>query len=254
MNRYAGKKVAVIGGTHGMGRATADILVNEGAQVLITGHNAHNVDKARAELGARATVLRSNAASLAEIDELARVVRAGMAPLDALFVFAAVAAFEPFDQVSEASYDRHFAINTKGAFFTVQRLVPCLADGGSITMTTVTPATATPGMSVYMGTKAAVTAFVRSFAAELLPRRIRVNAVAPGFVDTPTLGLAGLTPAQRAEISALGDAMTPMHRHGTMDEVARAALYLGFDATFTTGAELAVDGGLSTVDAPARPS
>jgi NAD(P)-dependent dehydrogenase (short-subunit alcohol dehydrogenase family) len=241
VNRYAGRKVVVIGGTHGMGRATADILIDEGAQVLITGHNAHNVDKARAELGARATVLRSNAASLAEIDELARVVREGMAPLDALSVFAAV---------SEASYDRHFALNTKGAFFTVQRLAPCLADGGSITMTTVTPATATPGMSVYMGTKAAVTAFVRSFAAELLPRRIRVNAVAPGFIDTPTLGLAGLTPQERAEISAIGDAVTPMHRHGTMDEVARAALYLGFDATFTTGAELAVDGGLSTVDAP----
>ncbi|AKJ31904.1 SDR family oxidoreductase [Caldimonas brevitalea] len=250
MSPYAGKNVIVIGGTHGMGRATAEILAEAGARVLITGHNQENVDRAQAELAGRATVLRSNVASLADIDVLARRVRESGTPVDALFVFAATAAFESFDQVREDSYDQHFGINTKGAFFTVQRLAPCMADGGSITMTTVTPAPANPGMSVYLGTKAAVTAFVRSFAAELLPRRIRVNAVAPGFIDTPTLGLAGLTPEQRAEVSALGDAITPMQRHGNMIEVARAALFLGFDATFTTGVELAVDGGLSTVAVP----
>lgn len=117
-------------------------------------------------------------------------------------------------------------------------------------MTTVTPAPAFPGMSVYLGSKAAVTAFVRALAVELLPRRIRVNAVAPGFIDTPTLGLADLTPSQRAEVAALGDAATPMRRHGSMDEIASAMLYLGFDATFSTGVELAVDGGLSTVSVP----
>ncbi|MCW7536797.1 SDR family oxidoreductase [Aquabacterium sp. A7-Y] len=240
----------MIGGTHGMGRATAEILAGAGARVLITGHNQENVDRAQAELAGRATVLRSDVASLAEIDVLAHRVSESLAPVDALFVFAAIAAFEPFDHVREDSYDRHFGINTKGAFFTVQRLAPYIADGGSITMTTVTPAPANPGMSVYLGTKAAVTAFVRSFATELLPRRIRVNAVAPGFIDTPTLGLAGLSPSQRAEVAALGDAITPMQRHGKMNEVARAALFLGFDATFTTGVELPVDGGLSTVTVP----
>ncbi|MED5617724.1 SDR family oxidoreductase [Ideonella sp. BN130291] len=246
----AGKNAVVIGGTHGMGRATAEKLIEAGARVLLTGRDARNVDKARAELGPRATVLQSNVAEVHEIDALAHALRETMAPVHALFVFAAIAEFQPFGEVSEGSYDRHFAINTKGAFFTVQRLAPCIADEGSITLTTVTPANAMPGMSVYLGTKAAVGAFVRGFAVELLPRRIRVNALAPGFIDTPTLGLAGLTPGQRAEVAAIGDAVTPMQRHGTMEEVARAALFLGFDATFTTGVELAVDGGLSTVAGP----
>lgn len=247
---YAGKNIVVIGGTHGMGRATADRLIAAGARVLLTGQDARNVDKARAELGPNATVLRSDVARLQDIDALAHTVHETMAPVHALFVFAAIAEFQPFDQVGEGSYDRHFAINAKGAFFTVQRLAPYVADGGSVTLTTVTPANAMPGMSVYLGTKAAVGAFVRGFAVELLPRRIRVNALAPGFIDTPTLGLAALTPEQRAEVSAIGDAVTPMRRHGSMDEVACAAVFLGLDATFTTGVELAVDGGLSTVAAP----
>lgn len=250
MDRYAGKNIVVIGGTHGMGHATASILARQGARVLVTGSNPDHVEKARSEWAGRVTVLHSNIADGADIERLAAAVRENGAELDALFIFAGVAAFAPFPQVDEESYDRQFAVNAKGAFFAVQRLASCIATGGSITLTTVTPATATPGMSVYMGSKAAVTAFMRGFAAELLPRRIRVNAVAPGFIDTPTLGLAGLTAAERAEVSAMGDAMTPMQRHGTMDEVARAALFLAFEATFTTGVELAVDGGLSTVDAP----
>lgn len=250
MTHYAGLRAAVIGGTHGMGWATARALLDGGARVLVTGRNAHNVDQAQATLGESATVIRSDIAHLPDIDALGRQVEQGLGPLDAVFIFAGIAELAPFDQVSEASFDRHFDINTKGVYFTVQRLAPHVREGGSITLTTVTPATATPGMSVYMGTKAAVGAFARSFAAELLPRRIRVNAIAPGFIDTPSLGLAGLTPEQRLEMSALGDAITPMQRHGTMDEIARAALFLSFDATFSTGIELAVDGGLSTVDPP----
>jgi NAD(P)-dependent dehydrogenase (short-subunit alcohol dehydrogenase family) len=241
------KHVVVIGGTHGMGHATAQALAGGGARVLVTGQRADSVERARLALHGRAEVLRSDVARIDEIDALAQHVQATLGHIDALFVFAAIAAFEPFDQVSETSYDRHFGINTRGAFFTMQRLARLVRDGGSITMTTVTPAPASPGMAAYLGSKAAVTAFVRALAAELLPRRIRVNAVAPGFIDTPTLGLVDLSPAQRAEVSALGDAVTPMRRHGTMDEVARAALFLGFEATFCTGIELAVDGGLSTV-------
>ncbi len=248
--RFAGKNVAVIGGTHGMGWATAQALVDQGARVLVTGRNPANVQAARSRLGERALVQQADVASLADMDQLVATVREAFGALDAVFVFAAIAAFEPIDEVTEASFDRHFAINTRGAYFAMKKLAPCVRDGGSITMTTVTPATATPGMSVYMGSKGAVSSFVRSFAAELLARRIRVNAIAPGFIDTPSLGLPDLTPAARAEISALGDAITPMQRHGTMDEIASAALFLGFDATFCTGIELAVDGGLSTVNAP----
>ncbi|MBC2775951.1 SDR family oxidoreductase, partial [Rhizobium sp. AQ_MP] len=151
--------------------------------------------------------------------------------LDALFIFAAVAEFAPFDQVTEDSFDRQFAINTRGAFFAMQRLAPLIRDGGSITAVTVTPATATPLMSVYMATKGAVRAFSQVLAAELLGRRVRVNCLAPGFIDTPTLGVAGLSPEDRRELAEIGDLATPMKRHGTVEEIAAAALFLGFDAT-----------------------
>lgn len=250
MKRFGNRKAVVVGGTHGMGMATAKALVDGGATVLVTGRNEANVARARADLGADAIVIRSDASSLSDIDTLRETVGDTLGLVDAILVFAAVAEFESFDKVDEASFDRQFAVNAKGAFFTVQRLAPLVREGGSITFATVTPATASPGMSVYMGTKAAVKAFAQVFAAELLPRRIRVNAVAPGFIDTPTLGLASLTPEAREAFRAVGDQITPMKRHGTVAEIASAALFLAFDATFTTGIELPVDGGLSSVDNP----
>lgn len=243
--------MAVIGGTQGMGLATAVALRDQGARVLVSGRSAEHLQAAAVALGERAIVLRSDISVSADLQHLAATVREAFGALDAVFVFAAIAEFEPVDAVSEASFDRQFTINARGAFFAMQTLAPLVRDGGSITMTTVTPATASPGMSVYMASKAAVTALVRGFAAELLPRRVRVNAIAPGFIDTPTLGIANLSPQQRAAIAEMGDAMTPMRRHGTVDEIARAAMFLGFDAGFCTGIELPVDGGLSTVDAPA---
>jgi NAD(P)-dependent dehydrogenase (short-subunit alcohol dehydrogenase family) len=224
MRQLDGTTAVVIGGTHGMGMATVKALLERGASVLLTGRSERNVDRARAELGDRAQVIRSDVADLGDVEALAGSVRAAFASVDAVFLFAAVAEFEPFDQVSEASFDRQFAVNTRGAFFTVQRLAPLVKDGGSITLTTVTPATASPSMSVYMGSKAAVRAFAQVFAAELLPRRVRVNTLAPGFIDTPTLGVAGFSPEARGELRSLGDQVTPMKRHGTVDEIARAAL------------------------------
>lgn len=250
-HRLEGRHVAVIGGTQGMGLATAVALRDQGARVLVTGRSAEHRQAAAVALGERAIVLRSDISVGADLQHLAATVREAFGALDAVFVFAALAEFEAVDAVSEASFDRQFTINARGAFFAMQTLAPLVRDGGSITMTTVTPATASPGMSVYMASKAAVTALVRGFASELLPRRVRVNAIAPGFIDTPTLGIANLSPQQRAAIAEMGDAMTPMRRHGTVDEIARAAMFLGFDASFCTGIELAVDGGLSAVDAPA---
>lgn len=249
MTQLTGCRAVIVGGTHGMGFATAQLLIERGAEVIVTGANPERAAAARAALGDRATVIRSDAADLAAIDRLADDLQDNR-PLDALLVFAAIAEFAPFDQVTEDQFDRQFAVNAKGAFFTVQRLAPLLCDGGSITLTTVTPATASPMMAVYLATKAAVRAYAGAMAAELLPRRIRVNTLAPGFVDTPTLGVVGMTAAERQELMAMGDRVTPMRRHGTPDEIARAALFLAFDATFTTGIDLPVDGGLSQIDAP----
>lgn len=249
MARLQGKQALVIGGTQGMGLATAEALKAEGAQVLVTGTNAANIEKARQTLG-KDNAVRSDIANGDDRAVLSATLAERFGQIDALFVFAAIAELAPFHEVSEESFDRQFAINVKGSFFALQRLAPLVRDGGAIITVTVTPATATPSMSVYMATKAAVRAFSQVLAAELVGRNVRVNCIAPGFIDTPTLGVAGLGPEERRAFRQVGDQVTPMHRHGTAEEIAAAAIFLAFDATFSTGIELAVDGGLSTVDAP----
>lgn len=246
MSQYTGRKAVVTGGTHGMGRAVVELLLAGGAEVVLTGYNEDNVAKARAELdGRQAHVLRSDTADLDHVDELAKVVEDRLGTVDLVHVNAGYAVLEPFHLVTPESYDRTFDINAKGAFFTVQRLSPLVRDGGAFVFTTsIANDTGNVGMTHYAGAKAALRAFVKGFATELLPRGIRVNAVRPGFIDTPSMGITGLSDADRAALTQVGDAITPMHRHGTPDEVARAVLFLGFDATFTTGAEFTVDGGL----------
>ncbi len=246
MGKYEGRKAVVIGGTHGMGRAVVEALLEENAQVLLTGRDARNVAAARTLFGNRAEVVASDITDMSEIGDLALRIADGIGHFDFLFVNAGFARLEPFAEVSEASYDRTFGVNTKGAFFTTQRLVPLMHDGGAIVFTTsVANASGVPGMSTYAGAKAAVRSFAQVLAAELLPRRIRVNAVSPGFIDTPSMGVVDATPEEIAAFRKIGDAVTPLKRHGTMDEVARAVLFLAFDATFTTGAEIPVDGGLN---------
>lgn len=243
--RYEGKNAVIVGGTHGMGLATARMLVENGARVLVTGRSGKNVEDARRELGAQAQAVRSDAADLNDIALLASVVGQKLGRIDFLHVNVGVAELEPFEQVSEASYDRQFGVNTKGAFFTMQRLSPLIRDGGSIVVTSsVADEGGEPGMIVYSATKAALVSLASGFAAELLGRAIRVNVVSPGFIKTPTKGVSGLSAEEREAFERIGDEVTPMRRHGTPEEVARAVLFLAFDATFTTGAKLAVDGGL----------
>lgn len=245
MSKYAGKKAVVTGGTHGMGLAMVKALLDGGAEVLLTGRNEQNIDAARGELGHRAHVVRSDTASMADIESLGELVAERLSRVDAVFINAGVAYSQPFEQATEAIYDKIFDVNTKGAFFTVQRLLPLVRDGGSFVFTaSVADEGGTPGMGPYAGSKAALWSFAQVLAAELLPRRIRVNAVSPGFIDTPTMGMTGASDEARAAFSKLGDEITPMKRHGTSEEVAAAALYLAFEATFTTGVKLPVDGGL----------
>jgi NAD(P)-dependent dehydrogenase (short-subunit alcohol dehydrogenase family) len=249
MGKYTGKKAVVTGGTHGMGLAIVKALREGGAEVLLTGRNEQHLEAARRALGPQVHVVRSDTARMDDIDALGALVAEKLRQIDFVFINAGVSELEPFDQVTEASYDRQFDVNTKGAFFTVQRLAPLVREGGSIVFTTVTNGPATPNLSVYSGSKAALRAFAQVFAAELVSRGIRVNTVGPGFIDTPTMGVAGLSAEERAAFKKLGDEITPMKRHGSADEVARAALFLASDATFTTGVELPVDGGLAQIGA-----
>jgi NAD(P)-dependent dehydrogenase (short-subunit alcohol dehydrogenase family) len=247
LNKLVEKKAVVIGGTHGMGLAVVKSLLDKGAEVLLTGRNKKNMETIRHELAnEKVHILQSDVAKMDDIQALGEVVEEKLKKVDFVFFNAGIAKLEPFDQVTEASYDQSFNINTKGAFFTIQRLAPIIKDGGSIVFTSsVADEGGSPGMSVYSATKAAVRSLASGFATELLPRGIRVNVVSPGFIDTPTMGVAGLSDAERAEFMKLGDELTPMKRHGTVDEVAAAVLFLAFDATFTTGTKLVVDGGLS---------
>lgn len=240
-----GKKAVVTGGTHGMGLAIVRALVDRGAQVVLTGRNEAGIEKARAELDpAAAHVVRSDVTKSADIAELGRVVEQRLGGIDHLFVNHGVAEFKTLGEATVEHWDRVFDVNAKGAFFTVQRLAPLIRDGGSIVFTTVSNDRIFPGLSAYSAAKEAVRAFAKVLAAEMLPRNIRVNAVAPGFILTPSMGVAELTEEQRAEFIRDGKETTPMGRPGTVDEVAAAALYLA-GATFTTGTELIVDGGFA---------
>jgi NAD(P)-dependent dehydrogenase (short-subunit alcohol dehydrogenase family) len=253
MGNYQGKKAIVIGGTHGMGLATVRRLVEGGAEVLLTGRNESNIARIREEFGPRVHALRSDIADLNEIAVLGAAAGQTLGAIDLLHINAGVSELEPFDQVSEASYDRQFAVNTKGAFFTVQRLAPLIEDGGSIVFTTsVTTVMGYPQMATYSASKAAARSVAQVLAAELLPRRIRVNAISGGYINTPTMAVPAWTDRERSEFLEAGDQETPMKRVGTIEEFAAAALFLAFDATFTTGIEFPVDGGLAQrIHAPA---
>lgn len=248
IHRFSGKKAVVTGGTHGIGLATVRALLNGGAEVILTGNNAQNIAAARQELGTKAEVVRSDASNLADIDALGRLVQERFGQVDFVHINAGIARLEPFDQVTEALYDQTFDINTKGAFFTVQRLAPLVKEGGSFVFTSsIADEGGTAGMSVYSASKAALRSFAAGIAADLLPRKIRVNVVSPGFIQTPTMGVAGFSLEERVNFEKLGDEITPMKRHGSPEEVAQAVLFLAFEATFTTGARLIVDGGLSNL-------
>lgn len=246
MSKYAGKKAVVTGGTAGIGLATVRALLEGGAEVLLTGRNEQTLEAARRELGPQAHVVRSDAASMADIDALAATVREKFGQVDFVFINAGFCKLEPFEEVTEAMYDQTFGVNTKGVYFTVQRLAPLVREGGSfLFMTSIADELGYPNLSVFSGSRAAVRSFARVLAAELLPRGIRVNAVSPGFIRTPSMGIDGASEDEVAAFVKEGEEITPMKRIGTLDEIARAVLFLGFDATFTTGAELPVDGGLS---------
>ncbi|CRK61001.1 PUTATIVE OXIDOREDUCTASE PROTEIN(EC:1.-) [Alloactinosynnema sp. L-07] len=250
MGTYTDKTAVISGGTHGIGLATAKAVIEGGGRVIVTGRNKDTVDKAAAELGPQAIVVRSDTTVRTDIDALVELVQGEFGRTDLVFVNAGVAELGPVGEVDEAAFDRIFDVNTKGAFFTAQGLAPLVVDGGAIVFTTVTDGTAAPGMTVYLASKAAVRSFAKGFAVELVGRGVRVSTVAPGYTDTPTMGVAGLTAAERADFMAAGDAIIPMRRHATAEEVAKAVLFLGFDATYSTGVELAVDGGLAQINSP----
>jgi NAD(P)-dependent dehydrogenase (short-subunit alcohol dehydrogenase family) len=246
MDRYQDKKVVIIGGTSGMGPATAKMLLAGGARVLVTGRSQAGFDSAKNELGTGAIVVSSDARSLRDIDALAAQVKTEFGTFDLLFANAGFSMPTPLASVTEAIYDEMFNLNAKGPFFAVQKLAPLINRGGSVVLTTsVANVKGLPGQATYGAAKAALRSFTRVLAAELVAQDIRVNAVSPGPIDTGILDKVFPSEELRTQVKGHTVTMIPMKRFGTSDEIAKAVLFLAFDATFTTGFELPVDGGWS---------
>jgi NAD(P)-dependent dehydrogenase (short-subunit alcohol dehydrogenase family) len=243
MDKYGDKNAVITGGGSGMGFAMAKLLVDGGARVVITGRSQATLDAARERLGESAVAVRGDVASLSDLDALADRVKSELGTIEALFVNAGIAPLTPFESTTEEAYDELFAINVKGAYFTVQKLAPLLSTGAGVVLTTsIANVIGLRDTSVYAAGKAALRSMARSLSRELLPRGIRVNAISPGPIDTGILE-STMTAEAAEQFKAERVADNPMRRFGTPDEVARAAAFLAFDATYTTGAELAVDGG-----------
>jgi NAD(P)-dependent dehydrogenase (short-subunit alcohol dehydrogenase family) len=250
MKRLEGKVALVTGGNSGIGLASAKRLYEEGARVAISGRNQKTLDDAGKAIGPGALAVKADVSSAADLDRLYATVSKKFGKIDVLFANAGIYKFAPFQATSEALYDELFGINAKGVYFTIQKALPFLNDGASIVInTSVADEVGGVNASAYAATKAALRSFTRSLAAELVERKIRVNAVSPGPIETP----AGFdrTGLSKEEINGFVKsivAQVPMKRIGQPSEVAGAVAFLASsDASFMTGAEIPVDGGFGQV-------
>ncbi len=241
-------KIAVItGGNSGIGFATAKELLLKGAKVVITGRRQSAIDEAVKELGPNATGILADTADLSHTDALVEKVKKLHGKVDILFINAGVGSFFPLDVATEAQFDQIMNINFKGAYFTLSKFLPLLKEGSSvILLSSVSATTGMANSSVYGPSKAALNSLVKVAATELAPRKIRVNSVSPGPIETPILDKAGLDDATREGFVTAFTARVPLKRFGTANEVAKLVAFLGSDdATFITGGDYVVDGGVA---------
>jgi NAD(P)-dependent dehydrogenase (short-subunit alcohol dehydrogenase family) len=248
MNGKLEGKVAVItGGNSGIGLATAKRFVAEGAYVFITGRREAELDAAVKEIGIDVTAVQGDIAKLADLDKLYDLVKRTTGRVDILFANAGVAELAPLGEITEEHFDRVFGINVKGLVFTVQKALPLMPEGGSIILNaSIVASKGLPAWSVYSATKAALRSFARTWTADLKGRHIRVNAISPGYIETPGLNeVLGPMAEQTKEMLSTG---VPLGRFGTPDEIAKAVVFLASeDSGYVTGAEMCVDGGYAQV-------
>lgn len=245
--KLSNKVALVTGGTSGIGFEAAKLFRDEGAIVIVVGQNPARLQSAASQLGNGVTPLRGDVSKPAEIEDVVRQITERFGRIDALFANAGMGIAAPLEAVTEDQIDTQFNVNVKGVFFTVQKMAPLLAKGGSVVITTsFLNEVGSPGLSILSATKAAVRSLVRSLGAELAPRGIRVNAVSPGPISTPFHGKLGLSEKQLNEAASAIEDQVPLHRFGAAEEIAKAALFLASeDSSFMTGSELVVDGGIS---------
>jgi NAD(P)-dependent dehydrogenase (short-subunit alcohol dehydrogenase family) len=245
MKKFEGKVAVVTGGSSGIGLATAKLLHDQGAKVVISGRNQNSLTAAAKEIGGETLAISADVSNPADLDALFAKVVKTFGKIDILFANAGVAKFAPIADSSEALHDEIFGTNVKGTFFTIRKSRPHLNDGAAVVLnTSLADRVGLPGSSVYAASKAALRSFVRVAAAELVGRGIRVNAVSPGPIATPIFGKLGMSKEQVDELAGVILARVPMKRLGAGEDVANAVSFLAStDASYITGVELNVDGG-----------
>jgi|SRR5882762_85023 len=245
MGKLEGRIALITGGNSGIGLATAKEFVSEGAYVFVTARRDPELTEAVKEIGRNVTGVQGDVANLGDLDRLFARIKREKGRLDVVFANAGGAKFAPLGNITEEHYDSLFDINVKGLLFTVQKALPLMPDGASIILNaSIVASKGSPQWSVYSATKAAVRSFARTWTMDLKDRRIRVNAVSPGFTDTPAWH-ASEGGAQRLKLASNS---VPLGRPGTPDEIAKAVVFLASDdSSYVTGTELFVDGGFAQV-------
>jgi NAD(P)-dependent dehydrogenase (short-subunit alcohol dehydrogenase family) len=247
--RLEGKIAVITGGSSGVGLATAQRFVEEGAYVFITGRRQSEVDKAINQIGKNVTGVQGDVTNLADLDRLYDTVKQQKVRIDVLFANAGIMESASLGSITESHFDKIFNVNVKGLLFTVQKALPLFQDGGSIVLTaSVGGSKGTQALSVYNASKAAIRSFARSWTVDLKHRKIRVNAISPGPIDTPGLSRLFENGQQADQVKTTLLSTIPMGRMGNPDEVAKAVLFLASDdSSFITGIELFVDGGRAQI-------
>ena len=249
MNKLEGKIALITGGNSGIGLATAKQFVNEGAYVFITGRRDKELAAAVKEISKNATGIQGDVSNLADLDRLFAQIKREKGKFDVVFANAGIAKYAAFGKITEDFYDSMFDVNVKGVLFTVQKALSLLSDGASIILNaSIAGSKGLPTYSVYSATKAAVRSFARTWTNDLKDRRIRVNAISPGSIDTPAatdlLASSEVGEQRRKMVST----SVPLGRFGRPDEVAKAVVFLASDdSSYITGTELFVDGGFAQV-------
>jgi NAD(P)-dependent dehydrogenase (short-subunit alcohol dehydrogenase family) len=247
--KLEGKVALITGGNSGIGLATAKEFVNEGAYVFITGRRDAELAAAKKQIGKNVTAIQGDVSNLGDLDRLFAQIKKEKGKLDIVFANAGVAKYAPFGKITEEHYDSIFNINVKGLLFTVQKALPLLPDGASIILNaSIVASKGLSSNSVYSATKAAVRSFARTWTTDLKDRRIRVNAISPGPIDTP--GLSDLLASSETgqERKKMISNTVPLGRFGTPDEIAKAVVFLASDdSSYITGTELFIDGGFAQV-------